>query len=162
LKGFIITMVLFVAGGFVLLTQYGEISEAIIGKMRVEEGKRESIEAAALKTSDQPAAFIAKYQPYLDRRWTLGLGAIYLDENWFLSLSKETLDLYAGTPLDMSKPYANFMFERAKRIELTGNPVLINEAYALYKAHREKFPNDEHAKLVINAISRMITKYGMI
>lgn len=160
MKGFIITMVLLVGGAFVFLTQYGEVGQAMIDKVAVQEGDHDAVLAAANKENGQ-AAFIAKYQPLLDRRWMLGAGAVYLDENWFIKLSKETLDLYAETPLAMSQSYANFMFERAKRIELMGNPALINEAWALYKAHREKFPNDEHAKLVINAMSRMMTKYGM-
>jgi hypothetical protein len=158
LKGFIITMVLFVAGGFLLLTQYGEISQFLVDKMAVQEGNHEVVVAASVKS---PSDFQLKYGPLLDRRWMLGQGAVFLDETWFLKLSKETLDLYAETPLALSQSYANFMFERAKRIELTGDPRQAAEAFNLYKAHRDNFPNDEHAKLVINAISRMITKYGM-
>lgn len=159
MKGFIITMVLLVAGGFLLLTQYGSIAQALLDKVAVEEGNHDVVVAASVKS---PSDFQLKYGPLLDRRWTLGQIAVFLDETWFLKLSKESLELYAETPLAMSQPYANFMFERAKRIELdNSDPRELSEAFALYKAHREKFPNDEHAKLVNNAISRMITKYGM-
>jgi hypothetical protein len=158
LKGFFITVVVFITLGFLVLTQYGRVAQSLFDKTAAEEGSREAVLAAATKDD---RAFVAKYQPLLERRWTIAMPALILDETWFITVSKSTLDLYADTPLTTNKAYGDFMFERAKRIELIPNPALLNEAFALYKQHQKDFPNDEHAPLVRNAISRMVTKYGM-
>jgi hypothetical protein len=158
LKGFFITIAIFIALGFVALTQYDKVGQNLLDKTAVEEGSHDDVLAAATKDE---RAFVTKYQPLLERRWTIAMPALILDEAWFVTVSKATLDLYAETPLTTNKAYGDFAFERAKRIELSGNPALLNEAYALYKQNLKDFPNDEHAPLVRNAISRMITKYGM-
>jgi hypothetical protein len=158
LKGFIITMLLLVGTGFAVLTSYDKIAQSVVDNLIVEEGNHDAMMTAALK---DPKAFTTKYQPFLQRRWLLSNIALFLDEAWFMQTSKLTLDLYADTPLTLDQAYANFMFERAKRIELTGNPALIGEAWTLYKRHQQDFPNDEKAMLVRNAISRLMTKYGM-
>lgn len=158
MKAFFISIAVFVALGFFVLTSYAKIGQSVVDKVILEEGNRETVLAAFTKDEK---AFVAKYQPLLDRRWKVGKIGVYLDEAWFIGLSKQTVDLYAETPLVLAPAYGEFIFERALRIESGGNPALFNEAFALYKQYQQNFPNGKHAPLVRSSISRMMTKYGM-
>lgn len=160
MKGFLITIGALVLAGFFALTSFGKVGAAVIEKVVAEEKNREAI-LEALKASSDDKAFIAKYQPFLKRRWTVGYWATILDEDYFMALSAETVKLYAETPLEAVQPYGRFMFERAKRLERTFTPEDLAEAFGLYKKHQLYFAKEKQGPLAHNAISRMAIRYGM-
>lgn len=158
MKGFLIAMALFVAAGFGLLTSYAKLGNAIIEKVALEEKGRENV---MLELSKNEAAFGAKFQPLLDRRWSVATVARFLDDVYFMALSAETLELYLDTPLMTSESYGQFMFERANRLAEVPQVPVQAQAFELYKKYVELFPTHKQAQMARNAISRMVTKYGM-
>lgn len=158
MKGFLIVIGLFVAAGFGLLTSYAKLGNSIIEKVALEEKGRENV---MLELSKNEAAFGVKFQPLLNRRWSVASAARFLDDAYFMALSAETLELYLDTPLMSSEPYGRFMFERANRLaEIPQIPMQV-QAFDLYKKYVELFPTSKQAPMARNSISRMITKYGM-
>lgn len=159
MKGFLIGLAVLVVGAIYILTSFGKVGAELIAKVVVEEGGRDAIVQAEEK---DPKAFVARYQPLLAKRGTVGRIALWLDEAYFLALSMETLELYADTSLAATEPYGLFMFDRARLIEADASkgPGVLGEAFSLYKAYVAAFPDTKQAKLAQNSINRLTVKYG--
>lgn len=158
MKGVLISAALFLGLGFYILNSYAHLGHKVIAQVALEENGRPAIDDAVAKDEK---AFIAKYQPLLDRRWTVALFANILDEQYFQELSKESIELYTGTPLETSDSFGKFIFARAKALQDIESPATLNESFNLYKRYVETFPNGPKFKMAKNAISAMMTAHGM-
>lgn len=158
MKGFLITIGLFLAGSIYFITSFPTIGKAVIDKVAVEEKGREAIDIAV---ANDEKSFIAKYRPLLERRWKVGFFANLLDDAYFLELSKESYDLYTDTPLETDPAFGHFIFQRAEALAQIPRPESLNESFSLYKKYLALFPAGPDLVLAKNSVSRMMTKYGM-
>jgi hypothetical protein len=157
MKAFFISIAAIVIGGFVFLTQFASIGDKMIEKVRAQEGDRVAV-FEALRQDEK--AFIAKHQPLLERRWQVAHFALFLDEDYFMALSKESIALYEDTPMEAREPYDRFLFERAKRMDNLPSMELVGEAFKLYKLHIKHFPTSKQGPLAVNAVNRLVIKFG--
>lgn len=158
MKGVLISVALFLGLGFYILNSYASLGKKVVAQVALEENGRTAIDDAVAKDEK---AFIAKYQPLLDRRWTVALFANILDDQYFLALSKESLELYTDTPLETSESFGNFIFARAKALQGIESPATLSESFSLYKRYVEAFPNGPKVKVAKNAISALMTSHGL-
>jgi hypothetical protein len=158
MKGFLITVGLIIGASIWLLTNYAKVGAPVIEKVAAQENGRESI-LKALEDGGEKA-FVAKYLPLLERRWTVARISLWLDEDYFMVLSEECVTLYDGTPLELIEPFGRILFERAKRMELLPSVEKRGEAFFLYKRHLRDFPNSKQAPLSTNAVTRLMNRYN--
>lgn len=156
MKGFMITMVLIVAASIYLITSYDKLADNYLKEALAAEGTPEAM-ADAVRANE--GAFVAKHKPFLDIRWRVCQVALFLDDNYFLKLSKDTLDRYKDTPLKLDPSYGMVLFKRAQMIEERIKPPV--EAFYLFKEHVENFGTTPEAAISRSAIIRLTIKYGM-
>jgi hypothetical protein len=159
LKSVIITFLVVSGLGLYVLLNYGSIARKAMEEIAVEEGGREGIEAALAKGDE--AAFVAKYQPLLKRRWLFALGASFLDEESFLEISKDAVNLYNETPLDHDEIYAKFLYERGMMLSRRGAAEERQEAYNLLGLYLQNFPDSKKFRQADNARTQLTVKYGV-
>lgn len=157
MKGFLIAIGLILAAVFALLTSYPKIGEGILQDVKLQEKSREAMLEELVKNE---VAFIAKYQPLLETRDKVAHWAFFLDEPYFLSVSKDSIALYAETPLEKVDAYGRLLYDRARILESVPQPLVYTEAFNLYVKYTQNFPSTKQAVLARNAVSRMVTKYG--
>lgn len=157
MKTFMIMIGVALALGIFIITSYSKIGEYALGKIVEQEGKLETIQADAAKGDDK--AFVTKYQPFMDQRWILGKLGTILDDSFVLTVSKDTLDRYADTPLQTSEEYGKFMLARGLILEDLSPP---REAYALYKKYMVLFPDPSKKEFTTanNAVGHMNIKWN--
>ena len=158
MKGVLISVALFLGLGFYIINSYANLGRKVMTQVVLEEKGRPAIDEAVAKDEK---SFIAKYQPLLDRRWTVALFANILDDRYFRDLSKESIDLYTDTPLETSESFGNFIYARARSLQDIESPATLNESFNLYKRYVEAFPSGPKVKAAKNAISALMTSHGM-
>jgi hypothetical protein len=154
MKSFLIVLGIIVAACIFLITSYSTIGRFFITDVLQQEGTLESMKEHADK---DPVAFAAKYQPFLDRRNIVGRAAEILDTEFFMELSKDTLDRYLDTPLQTDPAIEHFIAKRAMELD---SRVLTQEAWDLYKRYMVLFPTGENVNVVRNAMVHLSLKYG--
>lgn len=156
MKGFVISVALIVGALIYVMTSYDKLADYYLAKSLEAEG---SIEAMREAQNKDEAAFIVKYRPLLATRWTVAHLALYLDDNYFLKVSKDTLDRYRETPLNKDEGYGKILFQRAQLMEERIKPP--NEAFLLFKEHDANFGTTPEASISRSAMIRLSIKYGM-
>jgi|GEM_PF-2859312 hypothetical protein len=154
MKSFLIGMAVLIAAGIFLITSYSSIGKWVISGVADNEGTVDSMKEQVDK---DPVAFSAKYQPFLDRRNLVGRTAEILDMDYFMELSKDTLDRYLDTPLQTDPTVEHFLVKRALELDAE---VQAAQAWELYKRFMVLFPNDKDAATVKNAMVHLTLKYG--
>jgi hypothetical protein len=154
MKAFLITLALIVAAGIFLITSYSSIGKWVVDDVAQQEGSIDDMKAAVEK---DPAAFSVKYQPLLDRRNMVGRVAEILDLDYFMDLSKDTLDRYLDTPLQTDPSVEHFLVKRALELD---SRVLSQQAWDLFKIYITLFPNGKDMPLVRSAMTHLTLKYG--
>jgi hypothetical protein len=158
MKSVLITAGVILGLCFFMLTSYATLGRKAISEVTIQEIGHDAMVDLADKDEK---AFMTKYRPLLERRWLFAHIGIFLDDQFFLEVSKQTLEFYDETPLDKDPIFATFIFERAKALIDQGGLAQREEAFHLYSRYVTEFPDQPKYALANNAMTELVIKYGM-
>ena len=154
MKSFLIGMAVIVAVCIFFITSYSTIGQWVITGVVQQEGTVDSMKEQADK---DPTAFALKYKPFLDRRNIIIRAAEILDTEYFMDLTKDTLERYLDTPLQTDDTVEHTLAKRALELD---SRVATAQAWDLYKRYMAMFPTGPNAAVVKNAMVHLSLKYG--
>jgi hypothetical protein len=156
MKGFLITLGLILGLGIFLITSYSKIGDWVIQDVVIHEGSPDAMKDEVAKDE---TAFSLRCRPFLEKRALVGRFAEILDEDYYLALSKDTMDRYTDTPLQTSEEYERFLLKRAYLLD---QRMVSVEAFNLFRRYQTLFPSSKDADAVRSAVNRLGLKYGLM
>lgn len=156
MKTFLIMLALGFGVCVFLITSYAKLGQWVLQDVVSQEGTPDAMKDAVAKDE---AAFTLRYTPFLDRRVLLTKIAAVLDDDFFLAVTKDSLDRYQDTPLQTSEGYGYMLLNRALLVEEKYQPP--TEAFQLFKRYQALFPNAKEIQTANNAVTHLMIKYGM-
>jgi hypothetical protein len=159
MKGFLIFIVLFLGSGIYLFTHTREMGQKAWDQVILEEGSAQP--AFRELMFQDPAAFKAKYQAFMQRRATIAKWMDLLGETGLLlALSRETQKLYDESTLNTDPAYGEILMRKADAL-LEGRDIQSGEeAWRGYKRYLELFPAGPRAGDAQMGVAAMVTRYA--
>jgi len=155
MKEFLIGIALFIGAGLLLITQYTKIGDLALKDALALEKTPELMKEMSEK---DPAGFAKTYLPCVERRYTVLRIARIFDIDYFMAVSKDTVEKYKETSLLQAESFGHVLHQRAMQLREKN----INlEAFHLFKLHRDTFPNTPEGKTSANAVMALGNSHGM-
>jgi hypothetical protein len=160
MKGILIVAVILVSAFIFVVGSFGKIAAPMLQKVVVQEGTADVMKAASDAAYGDDAAsraFAAKYEPFLNQRYWLGRVSRILDDDTFLSLTKDTLDRYVGGPMEKDPRIGWLLFNRAEAVEDHGG---FAEAWQCYLKYTRLFPGGPDINTAKSAVVKLVISHG--